>query len=162
MSAADCELVLTLHASKGSGAHPPARALRRWACAAVGARVRGEIAVALVGSARSRALNRRYRRRDRATNVLSFPAPEAARRAGLLGDLVICPAVLRAEARVQRKPLAAHWAHLVVHGALHLIGFDHMRDQDARRMERREIRVLRRLGFDNPYRVRPQLPSGRL
>lgn len=161
MSAGGCELVLRLHAGKDSGAHPSSGALRRWACAALGARARGEISVALVGSARSRALNRRYRRRDRATNVLSFPAPETARRTGLLGDLVICPAVLRAEARAQRKPMAAHWAHLVVHGVLHLVGFDHVKAEDARRMERREIRILRRLGFDNPYVARPQLPAVR-
>ena len=68
-----------------------------------------------------------------------------------LGDLAICPPVLRAEALEQRKTLRAHWAHLVVHGSLHLIGYDHERDADARRMERREIRVLRRLGFSNPY-----------
>jgi probable rRNA maturation factor len=65
---------------------------------------------------------------------------------------VICARVLRREARVQGKSLRAHWAHLVVHGALHLIGYDHERTRDARRMERREISVLKRLGFDNPYR----------
>jgi probable rRNA maturation factor len=69
-----------------------------------------------------------------------------------LGDLVICPQVLRAEAREQQKSLRAHWAHLVVHGALHLIGYDHEREAEASRMERREIRVLRSLGFANPYR----------
>lgn len=156
MSAGGCELVLTLRARRGCGAHPSRGALRRWACAALGRAARGEISVALVGAARSRALNRRYRRRDRATNVLSFPAPPTARRAGLLGDLVICPAVLRAEARAQRKPMTAHWAHLVVHGVLHLVGFDHVKAQEAQRMERREVRVLRDLGFDNPYRVRSQ------
>jgi len=161
MGAVSCKLVLTLHARKSSGAHPSRGSLRRWACAALGGRARGELSVALVGRARSRALNQRYRRRDHATNVLSFPAPEAAQRAGLLGDLVICPAVLRAEARVQGKTVAAHWAHLVVHGVLHLVGFDHVKAQDARRMERREIRVLRRLGFDNPYRLRTQLAAVR-
>ncbi len=69
-----------------------------------------------------------------------------------LGDLVICPDVLRVEAREQHKSLRAHWAHLVVHGALHLIGYDHMHPAESRRMERREIAVLRRLGFPNPYR----------
>jgi probable rRNA maturation factor len=72
-----------------------------------------------------------------------------------LGDLVICPQVLRAEARAQNKSLRAHWAHLVVHGALHLIGYDHERTADARRMERREVAVLRQLGFTNPYRSIP-------
>ncbi len=140
----------------GSRRGPTARQLSRWASAALGRRSRGaQISVLLVGTAASRALNARYRRRDRPTNVLSFPAGAAARRtSGLLGDLVICPAVLAAEARAQGKPLAAHWAHLVVHGTLHLVGFDHQRDADARRMQRREVRVLRTLGFDNPYRAR--------
>ncbi|HEY1723785.1 MAG TPA: rRNA maturation RNase YbeY [Steroidobacteraceae bacterium] len=133
---------------------PGARDLRRWAAAALGARAGGrEISVLLVGPARSRRLNARYRGRDRPTNVLSFPAPGAVQAAGLLGDLVICPAVLRAEARAQRKSARAHWAHLVVHGVLHLAGYDHEKERDARRMERREIRVLRALGIANPYRA---------
>lgn len=138
-----------------SGGRPPARQLASWADAALGRRARGaRISVLLVGPAASRTLNARYRQRDRPTNVLSFPATREARRQdGLLGDLVICPAVLAAEARAQRKRLRAHWAHLVVHGVLHLVGFDHERDEDARRMERREVRVLRALGFANPYRV---------
>ena len=70
-----------------------------------------------------------------------------------LGDLVICAQVVRSEARAQGKPLEAHWAHLVVHGALHLIGYDHEREAEAKRMERREIAVLRRLGYSNPYRI---------
>jgi len=134
---------------------PSRRELTRWACTALGARASGrELGVAVVGAAESRRLNARYRGRDRATNVLSFPAPAPAHTAcpTPLGDLVICAQVLRTEARAQAKPLSAHWAHLVVHGALHLIGYDHERDADARRMERREIAVLRRLGFPNPYR----------
>ena len=135
---------------------PAVRDFRRWAAAALGARARGrEISVSLVSAARSRALNAHYRGRDHATNVLSFPAPPqgAAGSAGLLGDLVICPAVLRAEARAQHKSARAHWAHLVVHGVLHLAGYDHERADDARRMERREVRVLAGLGVANPYRV---------
>jgi probable rRNA maturation factor len=72
--------------------------------------------------------------------------------AGLLGELVICPAVLRDEARAQHKSARAHWAHMVVHGVLHLVGYDHELPDEARRMERREIRTLRRLGIANPYR----------
>jgi probable rRNA maturation factor len=136
----------------------PRRAqLTRWASAALGKRAGGaELGVRVVGSAESQRLNARYRGRDQPTNVLSFPAPSlpARTRAAVrqLGDLVICPAVLRGEARAQAKTLEAHWAHLVVHGTLHLIGYDHARAADARRMERREIAVLRRLGFANPYR----------
>ena len=110
----------------------------------------------MVGTTESRRLNAHFRGKDAPTNVLSFPAPQfaAAGESGLrpLGDLVICARLLRREARVQGKSLRAHWAHLVVHGALHLIGYDHKRARDARRMERREIAVLRRLGFANPYR----------
>jgi probable rRNA maturation factor len=86
--------------------------------------------------------------------VLSFAAPRQPTGAATrpLGDLVICAPVLRTEARAQAKTLRAHWAHLVVHGALHLIGYDHAQAGEARRMERREIRVLRALGFANPYR----------
>jgi probable rRNA maturation factor len=136
-----------------TGKLPPARALRGWACAALGRGAAGrELSVLLAGRARSRALNARYRGRDSATNVLSFPAPpNAAALSGLLGELVICPAVLRAEARQQRKSERAHWAHMVVHGVLHLTGYDHERPDDARRMERREIRILRGFGIANPY-----------
>jgi probable rRNA maturation factor len=127
-----------------------------WANAALGRRARNrEIGVRVVGRAESRRLNARYRGKDHATNVLSFPAsalPMSGAEPQPLGDLVICPQVLRNEAREQQKSLRAHWAHLVVHGALHLIGYDHERSTDARRMERREVTVLRRLGFTNPYR----------
>jgi probable rRNA maturation factor len=133
----------------------PRRAdITTWASEALGRRAgNAEISVRLVGRAEGRKLNAQYRGKDYATNVLSFPAsPHAAsEEAKPLGDLVICPPVLRAEALEQRKTLRSHWAHLVVHGSLHLIGYDHERDADARRMERREVAVLRRLGFTNPY-----------
>lgn len=133
---------------------PPAHELGRWASAALGRRARGrELEVCLVGAAESARLNERFRGRARPTNVLSFPAaplPGAAPQP--LGELILCPKVLRAEARSQDKALRAHWAHLIVHGTLHLIGYDHEAPAEARRMERREIAVLRRLGFANPYR----------
>jgi probable rRNA maturation factor len=133
---------------------PARRELTGWAAAALGRAAAGhEVTVLLAGRTRSRALNARYRGRDHATNVLSFPAPPAAAQTGLLGELVICPAVLRAEARLQGKRARAHWAHMVVHGVLHLVGYDHERPADAQRMERREIRVLRALGIGNPYRA---------
>ena len=147
---------------------PHAREIAAWAGTALGRNaLRGELGVRVVGAAESRRLNAHYRGRDKPTNVLSFPpAPLPAQVSGSLpgrsrqgvdtrplGDLVICAQVVRAEAREQKKPLKAHWAHLVVHGALHLIGYDHEREAEARRMERREIVVLRRLGFANPYRA---------
>jgi len=137
------------------GWSPTPRELKCWASAALGRSAHGrELGVCVVGAAESARLNARFRGRDRPTNVLSFPAAAlpAPRARPPLGELVICPRVLRAEARAQRKTLRAHWAHLVVHGALHLVGYDHERAADARRMERREVTVLRRLGFANPYR----------
>jgi probable rRNA maturation factor len=153
---------LKLDVQRRVSAWAPRRAeLTRWAAAALGARSAGhELEVALVGAAESRRLNARFRGRDQPTNVLSFPpAPlpgspprrAAARRTRLLGELVICPRVLAVEAHAQEKTLRAHWAHLIVHGTLHLAGYDHERAADAQRMERREIAVLRRLGFANPY-----------
>jgi probable rRNA maturation factor len=145
-----------------SGWQPTAAQFRGWAAAALGrSAARQELAVRLVGPAESRRLNARYRGHDHATNVLSFPAlPPAAAVAGWLGDLVLCPAVVRAEARAQRKSARAHWAHLVVHGVLHLRGFDHELPAQARRMERREIASLKRLGIANPYRPNPERVDG--
>ncbi len=134
--------------------------IRAWAGAALGRRARGrELAVHIVGASESRRLNSRYRGRDEPTNVLSFPAAEHLVRIAPeksvrppLGDLVLCSPVVASEARRQGKSLRAHWAHLIVHGALHLIGYDHVQPLEARRMERREVAVLKRLGFANPYR----------
>ena len=138
---------------------PPRARLASWASAALGRRAAGrELEVCVVGARESRRLNARFRGRDQPTNVLSFPAAPLPSRAGAaqpLGELIVCPRVLKSEARAQAKTLEAHWAHLIVHGALHLIGYDHARAADARRMERREIRVLRGLGFANPYRSAP-------
>jgi probable rRNA maturation factor len=136
---------------------PTRRDLAHWASAALGRHGAGrELGVCTVGEAESAELNARFRGQEKPTNVLSFPAvqlPASAARAPLpLGELVICPRLLEAEARAQDKTLRAHWAHLVVHGTLHLAGYDHVHAADARRMERREIAVLRRLGFANPYR----------
>ncbi|HEV2702444.1 MAG TPA: rRNA maturation RNase YbeY [Steroidobacteraceae bacterium] len=135
---------------------PTSTEIRTWASAALGRRAAGaELAVRVVRPAESKRLNARYRGRDRPTNVLSFPVPRlpaAGQAPRPLGDLVICARVVREEAREQRKALKAHWAHLVIHGALHLLGYDHEQDDEARRMERREVAVLKRFGINNPYR----------
>src|SRR5690606_21928837 len=100
-----------------------------------------EVTLRIVGAREGRALNRAYRGRDYATNVLSFPYGRGS------GDIVLCHPVVAREARAQKKSVAAHYAHLVVHGLLHLAGHDHAKPAQARRMEREEARRLRRLGF---------------
>jgi probable rRNA maturation factor len=132
---------------------PAVASLRRWARAALPAGRRASwLGIRIVGEAEGRRLNRQYRGKDRPTNVLSFAAdglPAGAR--GFLGDLAICAPVVAREAKAQGKDLRAHWAHMVVHGALHLLGFDHQRRADAVRMEAREREVLAELGFGDPY-----------
>jgi probable rRNA maturation factor len=133
---------------------PAVASLRRWAQAALegDAAVRA-LGIRVVGAAEGRALNRRWRGRDYATNVLSFgAAPAGVPGAAPLGDLVICAPVVAREAREQGRPLAAHWAHMVVHGVLHLRGHDHEREREAREMEAREVAILGGLGFGDPYR----------
>jgi probable rRNA maturation factor len=129
---------------------PAAASLRRWAMAARG-RAAGELTLRVVAAAESRALNHRYRGADKPTNVLSFPADPGLPGAAALGDIVICAPVVAAEAVRQRKPARAHWAHMVVHGVLHLLGYDHMDGRGAERMEARERMILASLGFADPY-----------
>lgn len=116
------------------------------------------LVIRIVDEAESRALNRDYRGKDRSTNVLSFPfdAPPgvpAAETGGLLGDLVVCAPVVAREAAEQGKSLDAHWAHMVTHGVLHLLGYDHEDDDEAQAMEDRERELLAALGFSDPYAI---------
>jgi probable rRNA maturation factor len=156
---------LKLELARGTRAWAPARSrMHSWAAAALGKQGEGrEIAVRVVAASESRALNKLWRGKDKPTNVLSFPAPEPlsakqGRRGrpkdlvSPLGDLVICAQVVRQEAARDGKPVEAHWAHMVVHGSLHLAGYDHEAGRRERlRMERREISVLKRFGIGNPY-----------
>jgi len=131
---------------------PPERAFQEWAQLAWQGEDPSEVTVRIVGTDESQALNQQYRGKDKPTNVLSFPfeAP-AGITMPLAGDLVICAPVVENEAREQRKSLEAHWAHMVVHGMLHLQGYDHIEDEDAEVMEALEVRLLAQLGFGNPY-----------
>lgn len=136
---------------------PTARLLRTWASAALQtpSSERRELTIRIVDEAESAALNRRYRGRDAPTNVLAFPfAPPPGLPTGaeaLLGDLVICAPLVAREAAEQGKTTTAHWAHLVVHGTLHLQGFDHQDAAAAARMEALETQILEQLGFATPY-----------
>lgn len=119
-----------------------------------------EISIRIVGEEEIRALNKHYRHKDQPTNVLAFPAsldqlpglPEDD--VTLLGDIVLCAPVVVREAAEQDKAPAAHWCHLLVHGLLHLLGYDHANDEDALRMESLETRVLTSFGLANPYKLR--------
>lgn len=115
-----------------------------------------ELTIRTVANEESQQLNRDYRGKDKPTNVLSFPFDsDIPLPLPLLGDLVICVPVLEAEAKEQNKALLDHWAHLVVHGTLHLLGYDHIEEQEAEQMESLEIRILHSLGIDDPYRKEP-------
>ncbi|TAK86274.1 MAG: rRNA maturation RNase YbeY [Betaproteobacteria bacterium] len=121
---------------------PSAASFRKWAALSPAA-----ITIRIVGMREGRRLNESYRKRNSATNVLSFAY------GGKKGDLVLCHPVVAREARAQGKTLAAHYAHLVVHGLLHLRGYRHEKKREAERMARAEIRLLRRAGYANPYTV---------
>ncbi len=155
--------VIDLQLESRAGSLPSEQDFQRWADAALaGAEHEGaaEITVRIVDEAEGRELNREYRERDYATNVLSFPSELPA---GLLaelkdemdvlplGDLVICAPVVAREASEQGKALQDHWAHLTIHGVLHLLGFDHTEDEEAEDMEALETQVLAGLGIANPY-----------
>lgn len=132
---------------------PDPDSIRTWVAAAVGnERAQAEVDICIVGEAQSAELNQRYRNNTGSTNVLSFTAdlpPEVP--LPLLGEIIICAPVITREAAEQNKPVQAHWAHMVVHGTLHLLGYDHIEEQDAVIMEAREIEIMTSLGFATPY-----------
>ena len=137
---------------------PAATSFRRWVAAALAGRIReADLAIRIVDEKEGRSLNHHYRGKDYATNVLSFPAelPEGLPKGvklPLLGDLVLCSPVIAREAREQGKPLRAHYAHLTVHGALHLLGWDHEDAREAEAMEQLERQILAGIGLPDPYR----------
>jgi len=124
---------------------PAATSLRMWAQSAL--RKKGALTIRIVDEKESEALNSQYRHKQKPTNVLSFGYDES----GVLGDLVICAPVVAREAKEQNKTVRAHWAHMVVHGCLHLQGHDHENQNEAEAMEKLEIRILGKLGFNDPY-----------
>jgi probable rRNA maturation factor len=133
---------------------PPSARLRRWVGLALKGRgaARAAISVHVVGERASRSLNARYRGKDSPTNVLSFVGPGMSPSGvAFLGEIVICAPVVARESREQDKSPQAHWAHVTVHGVLHLLGFDHIEPRQARKMEALETQILERMGISNPY-----------
>jgi len=139
-------LVMTVQYATHARGLPSRARLRRWAHAALERDAR--LTVRIVGTGEARALNRHFRGTDRPTNVLTFVMRKRPR---LEGDIALCAPVIAREARARRRSAAAHYAHLVVHGVLHLQGYDHETERQARLMERQESRVVAGLGFPDPY-----------
>ncbi len=138
--------------ASGEDAPEPA-SIRHWVSAALNERQpRAEIGVRIVNTDESADLNLRYRGKEGPTNVLSFAAeiPDFVQ-SSLLGDIVICATIVHTEANEQHKAFEAHWAHMLVHGTLHLLGYDHIKENDAATMEALETRILSELGFPPPY-----------
>jgi probable rRNA maturation factor len=139
---------------------PAATSFRKWVAAALAGRIReADLAIRIVGSKEGQSLNHHYRGKDYATNVLSFPAelPEGLPKGvklPLLGDLVLCAPVIAKEAAAQGKPVSAHYAHLTVHGVLHLLGWNHEDSREAECMEQLEREILAGLGLPDPYTER--------
>lgn len=149
------KLNLELQVALETGGLPTDAEFQRWGEAALtgaGYTRDAELVIRIVNEAESASLNQTYRHKTGATNVLSFPFTAPAGVAiDLLGDIVICAPVVVCEARVQQKALPAHWAHLTIHGVLHLLGYDHQDAAQAEAMEQLEIRILAGLGYPDPY-----------
>lgn len=146
-------IILDLQLASTASDLPTENQIQQWLDAAIlPFQAEAEVTVRIVDESESQQLNFDYREKDKPTNVLSFPfqCPPGIE-LPLLGDLVICAGVVAQEAKEQQKPLTAHWAHMVVHGSLHLLGFDHINDADAFEMEAEEIQILAELGFADPY-----------
>jgi len=138
-----------------ASAVPSSKKLKSWAAAALQNKISSaELTIRIVDKSEIQELNSRYRNKDYPTNVLSFPLEipvEVQDAHPLIGDIVICAEIIKEEAKKQKKTEEAHWAHMVIHGALHLLGYDHQQNDEAEKMETEEIRILQSLGFANPY-----------
>jgi probable rRNA maturation factor len=151
-------LALDLQRASTAAELPTATDFEHWVKAALRNRTApAELTIRIVDTAEGQQLNETWRHKTGPTNVLSFPFDNPpGLTLPLLGDIVICAPVVVAEAAAQGKPLTAHWAHLVIHGVLHLLGMDHQTEAEADAMERLEIEILHTLGYPNPYATTEQ------
>ena len=149
MASVHIDVMINSHSSQ----LPEQSELEKWAAAAVGQhRQEAEISLLIVDEDEGAELNRQWRGKEGPTNVLSFPSDLPAElELPLLGDLIICVPVVEQEAIEQKKSLNSHWAHMMVHGTLHLLGYDHIDDQEAEEMESLETEILGQLGYPDPY-----------
>ena len=146
-------LIVDIQMASASEEAPDPQSIERWVGAAIGnQRESTELSVRIVDAEEGQALNEQFRGSTGATNVLSFPFEnESPEPLPLIGDIVICAPVVTKEAREQNKALNAHWAHMMIHGVLHLLGYDHQNENDANLMESLETEIMQGLGFPPPY-----------
>jgi probable rRNA maturation factor len=146
-------LIVDIQMASASEEAPDPQSIERWIGAAIGdQRESTELSVRIVDAEEGKALNEQFRGSTGATNVLSFPFEnESPEPLPLIGDIVICAPVVAKEAREQNKALNAHWAHMMIHGVLHLLGYDHQNENDANLMESLETEIMQGLGFPPPY-----------
>jgi probable rRNA maturation factor len=146
-------LIVDIQMASASEEAPDPQSIERWIGAAIGdQRESTELSVRIVDAEEGKALNEQFRGSTGATNVLSFPFEnESPQPLPLIGDIVICAPVVAKEAREQNKALNAHWAHMMIHGVLHLLGYDHQNENDANLMESLETEIMQGLGFPPPY-----------
>ena len=146
-------LIVDIQMASASEEAPDPQSIERWVGAAIGnQRESTELSVRIVDAEEGQALNEQFRGSTGATNVLSFPFEnESPEPLPLIGDIVICAPVVAKEAREQHKTLNAHWAHMMIHGVLHLLGYDHQNENDANLMESLETEIMQGLGFPPPY-----------
>ena len=146
-------LIVDIQMASASEEAPDPQSIERWIGAAIGdQRESTELSVRIVDAEEGQALNEQFRGSTGATNVLSFPFEnESPEPLPLIGDIVICAPVVAKEAREQNKTLNAHWAHMIIHGVLHLLGYDHQNENDANLMESLETEIMQGLGFPPPY-----------
>jgi probable rRNA maturation factor len=144
---------LTIQNSSNIKTIPPKRLFKTWATTALAGRKKNcEITIRIVGVKEIAQLNKQYRKKNKPTNIIAFnfyPPPKV--KSNLLGDLVICAPVAKLEAKLQHKTIISHWAHLTIHGVLHLLGYDHENAAEAKKMEKLEIKFLKALNFADPY-----------
>lgn len=149
----DVNILVDLQIACDNNNLPSLKNFQTWAEAALARYNRSfELTIRLVSSEESQQLNAQYRNKDKPTNVLSFPfeVPEGIE-LDLLGDLIVCADVVANEAKAQNKSINAHWAHMIIHGCLHLLGYDHISDEEAEEMEDLEIQILAQLKIADPY-----------
>lgn len=148
-------VILTLQNVSDIKTIPSKKLFKFWVVKALAekGRKKNEIVIRIVGIKEITKLNKQYRKKNKPTNIISFPfSPPPSLKTNFLGDIVICAPIVKIEAKLQHKPQRLHWAHLTIHGVLHLLGYDHHNEKAAKKMEKLEAKILKSLGFSDRYK----------